>query len=97
MTEIIKIIEKVLKDCEEKTDCRSCEHYKKSFNECRATVIAQALCGECFVHGSKKILFVEDGSVDIGDLKDEVYGLNVSIVSYRQGSEKPYMVEVGKA
>jgi hypothetical protein len=88
---------KVLKDCEEKTDCRSCEHYKKPFAECRAIVIAQALCDAGFVNGSKKILFVEDGSVDIGDLKDEVYGLNVSIVTYRQGSEKPYVVEVGKA
>lgn len=97
MTEIIKLIERVLKDCEEKKDCRGCEHYKKPFAECRATVIAQALFDEGFGCGSKKILFVEDGSVDIGDLKDEVYGLNVSIVSYRQGSEKPYMVEVGKA
>lgn len=96
MTELIKLIEKIIKDCDEKTDCRGCEHYKKPFAECRATVIAQALYDEGFVRGSKKILFVEDGSVDIGELKDEVCGLNVSIVAYRQGSEKPYVVEVGK-
>lgn len=94
--ELVKIIEKNLNDCEEKTDCRSCIHYEKSFVECRSIVIAQALCDAGYCNKSKKILFIEDGSVFIDDLKDEVYGLNVSIVTYRQGSEKPYVVEVGK-
>lgn len=42
----------------------------------------------------RKLLFVEDGSVDVDELKETVEGLNINIVVYRQGSEKPMLVEV---
>jgi len=42
----------------------------------------------------KKLLFVEDGSVDIEELKEILGGLNISIVVYMKGAEKPFLVEV---
>lgn len=42
----------------------------------------------------KKLLFVEDGSVDIEELREILGDLNTSIVVYRKGAEKPFILEV---
>lgn len=88
--EVVKIIEKSLKECDDIEDCRACDYYKKSFTECRAMTIAKALCDAGYVKERNKIIFVEDGSVDIDDLS----GMGVSVIIYRKGSEKPYLIEV---
>nr|DAM56595.1 MAG TPA: hypothetical protein [Caudoviricetes sp.] len=43
----------------------------------------------------KKFLFVEDGSVDIGDLGKRLAGNpEIAVVVYRQGSLPPQLVDV---
>lgn len=70
---------------------------------CRLNEIGQ-LCNEHFKCGIKtlpdayknntnKILYVEDGSVDIDELKEILPG-DIKVVIYRQGSQKPELVDV---
>lgn len=44
----------------------------------------------------KKFLFIEDGSVDLGELQEDLYNKNpeIKVVVYRQGSVKPMLENV---
>lgn len=44
----------------------------------------------------KKIMFVEDGSVDVDDLKDWAEAQGIKIITYRQGSIKPELRNLKK-
>lgn len=43
---------------------------------------------------TKQILFVEDGSVDLDELKAALQGTNIIVVVYRQGSKMPQLVNL---
>lgn len=43
---------------------------------------------------ARQILFVEDGSVDLDELKVALKGTNIIVVVYRQGSPMPKLVNL---
>ncbi len=43
---------------------------------------------------TSQILFVEDGSVDLDELKAALQGTNIIVVVYRQGSPIPQLVNL---
>lgn len=45
----------------------------------------------------KKIMFVEDGSIDTDKLQDWAEVQGIQIITYRQGSTKPELTEVEDA
>jgi len=49
------------------------------------------LCGEKKEQNTRKILIVEDGSVDT----DKLDFLGIDYIVYREGSKPPYFIEIG--
>ena len=43
---------------------------------------------------TRQILFVEDGSVDLDELKAALHGTNIIVIVYRQGSKMPQLVNL---
>ena len=43
---------------------------------------------------TKQILFVEDGSVDLDELKTVLQRTSINVVVYRQGSKMPKLVNL---
>ena len=43
---------------------------------------------------ARQILFVEDGSVDLDEVKTALKGTNIIVVVYRQGSPMPKLVNL---
>ena len=43
---------------------------------------------------TKQILFVEDGSVDLDELKTALQGTDIKVIVYRQGSKMPQLVNL---
>lgn len=43
---------------------------------------------------ARQILFVEDGSVDLDELKTALQGTSIKAVVYRQGSAMPQLVNL---
>lgn len=46
----------------------------------------------------EKFLLIEDGSVDLGELKEELEKTNpeIKIIIYRQGSVRHFLVDIGE-
>ncbi len=45
-------------------------------------------------HPTKQILFVEDGSVDLDELKTVLQRTSIEVIVYRQGSPMPKLVSL---
>lgn len=43
---------------------------------------------------TRQILFVEDGSVDLDELKATLQGTRIVVIVYRQGSKMPQLVNL---
>lgn len=43
---------------------------------------------------TRQILFVEDGSVDLDELKTVLQGTSIEVIVYRQGSKMPQLVNL---
>lgn len=43
---------------------------------------------------TRQILFVEDGSVDLDELKTALQGKGIEVIVYRQGSKMPQLVNL---
>lgn len=41
-----------------------------------------------------KLLFVEDGSVDVDAIEDELYDMGIKVIVYRQGANKPELIDL---
>lgn len=42
----------------------------------------------------KKLLFVEDGSVDVDNLEDEMMDLGIKVIVYRNGGAMPKLIDL---
>lgn len=43
---------------------------------------------------TRQIFFVEDGSVDLDELKAALQGTSIKVIVYRQGSKMPQLVNL---
>ena len=43
---------------------------------------------------ARQVLFVEDGSVDLDELKAALQGTSIKVIVYRQGSKMPQLVNL---
>ena len=43
---------------------------------------------------ARQILFVEDGSVDLDEVKTALQGTGIEVIVYRQGSKMPQLVNL---